>query len=140
MMYYLIYDGNCNLCVTFTQLLQRFDPGQIFTYVPMQDHDRLQTWGITPQDCELGMILLAGDPPQQRWQGSDAAEEVIRQLPLGAAFVAAYRLLPGAKWLGDRTYEQIRDNRYDWFGARPQTYWATCSAPATEATNLEPRP
>ncbi|MEB3275018.1 MAG: thiol-disulfide oxidoreductase DCC family protein [Prochlorothrix sp.] len=138
-MYHLIYDGNCNLCVTFTQLLQRFDRDDLFTYVPMQNRDRLQTWGISPQDCELGMILLAGDPPQQRWQGSDAAEEVIRLLPLGAAFIAAYRQLPGAKWLGDRSYEQIRDHRYQWFGARPQTYWATCASPSDDSSCSEAR-
>ena len=36
MSYYVIYDGNCNLCVTFTQLLETFDQGQRFQYIPMQ--------------------------------------------------------------------------------------------------------
>jgi len=60
--------------------------------------------------------------PEQRWQGSDAAEEIGRLLPLGNVFVSAYRALPGAKWAGDRTYAQIRDNRYALFGKRDRTY------------------
>ncbi|MEG3436924.1 DCC1-like thiol-disulfide oxidoreductase family protein [Pannus brasiliensis CCIBt3594] len=121
-MYHVIYDGNCNLCVTFTRLLEQFDRGEIFTYIPMQEVAILESFGITPKDCEMGMILIDGDNPARRWQGSDAAEEIIRLLPVGEMFVLAYRALPGAKWLGDRTYEQIRDNRYQWFGKRAETY------------------
>jgi predicted DCC family thiol-disulfide oxidoreductase YuxK len=122
MKYYVIYDGDCNLCTTFVQLLEQFDRGTIFEYVPMQDKETLARWAITPQDCEAGMILLDSQQPEKRWQGSEAAEEITRLLPLGDAFINAYRLLPGIKTIGDRTYEQIRDNRYQWFGKRDNTY------------------
>ncbi|MEM1369532.1 MAG: DCC1-like thiol-disulfide oxidoreductase family protein [Cyanobacteria bacterium P01_H01_bin.15] len=118
----VIYDGNCNLCVTFTQLLEQFDRGRLFNYVPMQAEATLAGWGITPKDCEKGIILLNAENPAERWQGSDAIEEITRKLPLGAAFIAAYRALPGAKLAGDRVYAQVRDNRYDWFGKRSETY------------------
>lgn len=122
MTYYVIYDGNCNLCTTLVQLLENLDQGQQFQYIPMQDESSLQQWKITPQDCEMGMILIDADAPQQRWQGSAAAEEIGRLLPMGEVFVNAYRSLPGLKWIGDRTYEQIRDNRYTLFGKRQTTY------------------
>jgi predicted DCC family thiol-disulfide oxidoreductase YuxK len=122
MTYYVIYDGNCNLCTTLVQLLENLDQGQKFRYIPMQDESSLQQWKITPQDCEMGMILIDADAPQQRWQGSAAAEEIGRLLPMGEVFVNAYRSLPGLKWIGDRTYEQIRDNRYTLFGKRQTTY------------------
>jgi predicted DCC family thiol-disulfide oxidoreductase YuxK len=125
MRYHVIYDGNCNLCVTFTQLLEKFDRGAIFDYVPMQDEIALQQFGITSDDCRMGMILIDGTMPERRWQGSDAAEEIARLLPMGDAFVVAYRTLPGVKWLGDRVYEQVRDNRYEWFGKRDATYQPT---------------
>lgn len=120
--YYVIYDGKCNLCVTFTQLLETFDRGQRFHYLPMQDEATLTQLGMTPQDCEMGMILMDAQNFQRRWQGSEAAEEIIRLLPRGKAFMAAYRALPGIKWLGDLTYERVRDNRYRWFGKRQATY------------------
>jgi predicted DCC family thiol-disulfide oxidoreductase YuxK len=120
--YYVIYDGNCNLCVTLVQLLESLDQGDQFRYIPMQDAVGLDRFDITAQDCELGMILINGDRPTQRWQGSDAAEEIGRILPLGAIFVTAYRGLPGLKWAGDRFYEQIRDHRYALFGKRVATY------------------
>ncbi|MGD2181667.1 thiol-disulfide oxidoreductase DCC family protein [Lusitaniella coriacea] len=127
MQYRVIYDGNCNLCVTFTQLLQQFDGGKQFVYIPMQDSETLQQWGITPQDCEMGMILLNNQTPPKKWQGSDAAEEIARLLPMGQLFIDTYRAIPGMKWMGDRAYEQIRDNRYNWFGRRFSTYHAPYS-------------
>ncbi|AFY71615.1 thiol-disulfide oxidoreductase DCC [Thalassoporum mexicanum PCC 7367] len=120
--YKVIYDGNCNLCVSLVQMLEKLDRGQKFTYAPMQDLETLASFGISAADCEMGMILINANFPDQRWQGSDAAEEIGRLLPAGAVFVAAYRSLPGMKWLGDRTYEQVRDNRYAIFGKRDRTY------------------
>ena len=128
MTYNVIYDGNCNLCVTLVQLLESLDKGELFRYAPMQDDSSLQQWGITPQDCELGMILIDADAPDRRWQGSAAAEEIGRLLPLGDVFVTAYRSLPGLKWVGDRVYEQMRDNRYTLFGKRSSIYNTAYSA------------
>ncbi|NJR19830.1 MAG: DUF393 domain-containing protein [Calothrix sp. CSU_2_0] len=122
MSYYVIYDGNCNLCVTLVQLLENLDQGKLFRYMPMQDEQGLLRWQITRQDCEMGMILIDANTPERRWQGSDAAEEIGRLLPMGSVFVDAYRGLPGMKWVGDRFYEQIRDNRYALFGKRGSTY------------------
>nr|WP_234489078.1 DCC1-like thiol-disulfide oxidoreductase family protein [Oxynema sp. CENA135] len=120
--YIVIYDGNCNLCSNLVQLLESLDKGDRFRYIPMQDERSLQGLQITPEDCELGMILIDGDRLEKRWQGSDAAEEIGRLLPGGEGFVTAYRSLPGLKWTGDRLYEQVRDRRYTLFGKRSQTY------------------
>ncbi|HEY9810787.1 MAG TPA: DCC1-like thiol-disulfide oxidoreductase family protein [Halomicronema sp.] len=122
MLYHVIYDGNCNLCVTLVQLLENLDKGQQFNYISMQDQTNLKQLEITPADCELGMILIDAKTPTRRWQGSNAAEEIGRLLPAGEIFVSAYRALPGLKWAGDRFYEQIRDNRYTLFGKRNSTY------------------
>ncbi|MBD1928029.1 DUF393 domain-containing protein [Trichocoleus sp. FACHB-90] len=131
MTYNVIYDGNCNLCVTLVQFLENLDKGQLFQYIPMQDKEALNHFGITPQDCEMGMILIDGEQTERRWQGSDAAEEIGRLLPMGSAFVDAYRALPGVKWMGDRTYEQMRDNRYTIFGKRSSTYHSSYPAACT---------
>ncbi|MEG5163375.1 DCC1-like thiol-disulfide oxidoreductase family protein [Microcoleus sp. AT3-A2] len=122
MKYNVIYDGNCNLCVTLVQLLENLDKGQNFEYISMQDLEQLNRFGITSEDCEMGMILIDSNTPERRWQGSDAAEEIGRILPAGEVFVAAYRAMPGMKWMGDRVYEQVRDNRYTLFGKRSTTY------------------
>lgn len=130
-MYAVIYDGNCNLCVTLVQLLEQLDKGEQFSYVPMQDESTLSRFGVTADDCELGMILLAldeaGNAGPQRWQGSEAAEEIGDLLPMGAVFVQAYRAMPGLKPTGDKAYEFIRDNRYRLFGKRSETYQPTYS-------------
>ncbi|MEC4986583.1 MAG: DCC1-like thiol-disulfide oxidoreductase family protein [Oscillatoria sp. PMC 1068.18] len=135
MRYHVIYDGNCNLCVTFTQLLENFDRGKLFNYTPMQDENVLKKFEITPQDCELGMILIDNQRQERRWQGAAAAEEIVNLLPAGDLFLAAYRSLPGVKEIGDRAYEQLRDNRYTWFGKRETTYYSPfgCASNAPES-------
>ncbi len=122
MSYTVIYDGECNLCSNLVQVLEKLDQGRQFRYVPMQDQQILEQWGISAAECELGMILISDSDPQQRWQGSAAAEEIGRRLPAGDLFIQAYRSIPGLKPLGDRSYEQIRDHRYDWFGRREEIY------------------
>jgi predicted DCC family thiol-disulfide oxidoreductase YuxK len=121
-MFCVIFDGNCNLCVTLVRLLETLDHGSQFRYTAMQDHDALASFGIQPEDCEAGMILINLENTDQRWQGSDAAEEIGRRLPLGQVFVQAYRQLPGLKPAGDQVYEYVRDNRYALFGQRSNQY------------------
>jgi predicted DCC family thiol-disulfide oxidoreductase YuxK len=64
------------------------------------------------------MYLIDAQQPERKWQGSEAVEEITRLLPAGDLFISLYRAIPGAKSLGDRAYEQIRDHRYEWFGRR----------------------
>lgn len=122
MTYYVVYDGQCNLCVTFVRSLESLDKGEMFRFAPMQDTSTLQQWGIMPQDCQLGVILIDANAPERRWQGTAAAEEIGKLLPGGNVVVDTYRALPGVKWVGDRIYEQVRDNRYTLFGKRQNTY------------------
>lgn len=122
MKYHVIYDGNCNLCANLVQVLEKIDQGNLFVYTPMQDEKTLKDLNITYRDCEKGMILIDISQPQNRWQGSDAAEEIGRILPNGKPFVDLYRNLPLMKNMGDRFYAYIRDNRYNLFGKRGDTY------------------
>ena len=135
----VIYDGNCNLCVTLVKGLEKIDQGQQFHYRPMQDAGLQTDFGITEADGDLGMIVVDGVDPEQRWQGSDAAEELARRMPACAPLVMAYRALPGMKWTGDRIYEQIRDNRYAWFGRRQSTYFSPLS-PTCDNQTCSPFP
>lgn len=134
--YQIIYDGNCNLCSSLVQVLSQFDQGQRFTYSPMQDQEALAQWGISPQDCELGMILIDTENSQKRWQGSEAAEEISRLLPGGEGLIQVYRGIPGLKAVGDRLYEQIRDHRYQWFGQRETLHMCSIDP---ECANLNPK-
>ncbi len=137
-MYVVIYDGNCNLCVTLVQLLEKLDKGQQFSYVPMQEQETLASFGVTAADCEMGMILIApneGKLAGRRWQGSEAAEEIGRLLPMGEVFVRRIGRCLESRLGGDRTYEFVRDNRYNLFGKRDTTYtsdYAACTEESCE--------
>jgi len=144
-MFCVIYDGNCNLCVSLVRLLETLDQGRQFRYLPMQEQAPLASLGIAPEDCEAGMILVDLNHPERRWQGSDAAEEIGRQMPLGRGFVQAYRALPGAKAMGDQTYGYIRDHRYGLFGQRDQRYdtaypWCATGNCQPMASRSKPNP
>ncbi len=122
MSYAVIYDGNCNLCSNFVSVLEKFDRGRQFCYIPMQDEQTLALFNVSAVDCEMGMILIDCEDATQRWQGSEAAEEITRLLPMGDVLIAAYRAISPLKSLGDSTYIQIRDHRYQLFGKRDRTY------------------
>ena len=132
MSYYAIYDGNCNLCVTFVQQLEQIDSvqqrlrqrGKLFQYIPMQDKQTLAKFGVSEDDCQQGMMLINAEDLTQRWQGSEAAEAIGKLLPGVSLAIDLYRWIPGLKWLGDRGYVQMRDNRYHWFGKRARTYFS----------------
>jgi len=107
MSYYIIYDGKCNLCSNLVQALEQIDRGDRFQYLPMQDQAGLAQFGITAPDCELGVILIDAAHLDRRWQGTAAAEEIARLLPIASPLVAAYRSIPGLKAVGDRVYERF---------------------------------
>jgi len=122
MAYLVIYDGDCNLCTGLVQLLEKLDQGKTFVYSPMQNVAVLVQFQLAIADLALGVMLIDLDRPEMRWQGTSAIEEIAKLLPHGAPFVNLYRQIKPIKWLGDRTYEQIRDYRYNLFGRRSQTF------------------
>ncbi|MFN3925733.1 MAG: thiol-disulfide oxidoreductase DCC family protein [Pseudanabaenaceae cyanobacterium] len=91
MKFLIIYDGNCNLCVSWVQLLEKIDRGNLFLYGPMQDRSILDQYGLTPEVLAQGMILIDLENPDRCWQGSTAIEEVARHLPKGEFLIALYR-------------------------------------------------
>lgn len=122
MPYVVIYDGNCNLCANFVSILEKCDRGRLFSYIPMQDTKLLMQFNITSEDCEMGMILIDRTNINQRLQGSDAAEEIGRLLPMGKSLIDVYRAITPLKAIGDAAYTQIRDHRYQLFGKRDRIY------------------
>ncbi len=122
MNYLIIYDGDCNLCTGLVQLLENLDRGELFAYSPMQNLQVLAQYQLTLADMAQGVMLIDMHRPHLRWQGTSAIEEIARLLPTGAPFVHLYRQIKPLKWLGDRTYEQIRDYRYALFGKRSHTF------------------
>ncbi|MCS7031230.1 MAG: DCC1-like thiol-disulfide oxidoreductase family protein [Gloeomargarita sp. SKYG116] len=120
--YLIIYDGRCQLCSGWAAALYNIERGRWLRYLPMQDEAALRQWGVAPDDCQQGMILIDTHQPERRWQGTAALEQLASFIPGVAPLVAVYRQIPGLKALGDACYAQIRDHRYEWFGERPDVY------------------
>ncbi|MCS6782238.1 MAG: DCC1-like thiol-disulfide oxidoreductase family protein [Gloeomargarita sp. SKYBB_i_bin120] len=120
--YLIIYDGRCRLCSGWVAALYTLEQGRWLRYLPMQDETALAAWGVTPADCDQGVILIDGNQPERRWQGTAALEQLATLIPGMEPLVALYQQLPGLKALGDACYAQIRDHRYEWFGTREEVY------------------
>ncbi len=114
----IIYDGNCNLCTTFVQLLENTDRGKTFVFLPMQQTETLAQLGIHPAEMEKGVMLLEGG---NKYQGMVAIERIGELLSGFQQLVQLYNQIPGVKPLGKAGYEWVKDHRYQLFGQR-QTY------------------
>jgi hypothetical protein len=48
------------------------DKGQLSDYIPRQAEEGLKSFGVMPENCQKGMILMAGEVLEHRSSGSDA--------------------------------------------------------------------
>jgi Protein of unknown function, DUF393. len=95
---------------------------QNFCLQPHAECGDLARFQLAIADMVLGVMLIDLNCPSIRWQGSSAIEEIAKLLPNAAPFVHLYLQIKPIKWLGDRTYEQIRNHRYALFGKRSHTF------------------
>jgi predicted DCC family thiol-disulfide oxidoreductase YuxK len=114
----LIYDGQCRLCVSAKQGLERLgqgDAGPPVRFVPYQSEEAA---------CYLGMDYRAGrpdvaylvEPSGAVRYGLDAFLPLLRGLP-GGGVLAKMANLRAVRPLAQCLYKIVARNRYRWFGA-----------------------
>lgn len=111
----VVYDGNCNLCLFWLDVLLKSRPDPPFQLVSVTDltqHEKSQL-GIEKESDFHSVIYLKNRIPFLK---SDAIIEIGRDLG------GRWKLLTGMKWIPksmrDRMYTTIAVNRYRWFGKR----------------------
>lgn len=120
----LLFDGVCNLCNAFVNLVLDADSEGYFRLGSLQSEAArpyLRAYGVEPEALDSVVLIEKG----QLYTRSTAALRVVRRLdapwPLLYAFIVVPR--PVRDWL----YDRIAANRYQWFGIRD-----ACRAPTPD--------
>lgn len=117
----IIFDGICNLCSSLVDFVSGRDPGNVFSFVPMQTRrgrELLERHGISVDRVDT--FLLIKD--RGALVRSDAAIAIARKLGAPWNCLAVVRFVP--RTVRDGVYSFVARNRYRWFGKR-----ATCKIP-----------
>ena len=117
----VVFDGICNLCSSLVDFITARDPGNAFTFVPMQTpqgQDLMQRHGISVDRVDTFLLIRNGEALVR----SDAAIAIAGELKRPWNLCRVLRIVPGP--IRDRAYAFVASNRYRWFGKRD-----TCKLP-----------
>jgi predicted DCC family thiol-disulfide oxidoreductase YuxK len=112
----LIYDGECRLCVTAKEGIERRQkaaPG--LRYIPYQSEEAKARLGGTYKTGRPDAAFLV-DQQGRIIEGLDAFVPLLPGLPGGRVMLALLRL-PFGRTLANLAYRVVARNRYRWFGA-----------------------
>ena len=120
----VLYDGVCNFCNAWVDLLLQVDTGGIFSFAPLQGEAGmalLEKVGRERSDIS-SVVLVKKNGTKGMYEGyvkSDAVVEVMKELNLpllSMAGVGLAAILPKA--LKNGLYDQVANNRYRLMGTR----------------------
>ncbi|MGB2926599.1 MAG: DCC1-like thiol-disulfide oxidoreductase family protein [Limnothrix sp.] len=110
----IFFDGECNLCNGFVDLMLKIDTEQIFYLAPLQGETAKQYLLPLPANPEDWAIAYFDS--KNTYQASDAALKICEKLGGIWSIFTLARLLP--QGFRDWLYRIIASNRYNWFGQR----------------------
>jgi predicted DCC family thiol-disulfide oxidoreductase YuxK len=119
----IFFDGECNLCNGFVDLLLQIDRDGIFHLSPLQGKTAAQFLPPLPNDREAWSIFYLDE--HQLYSQSDAAIQIAKRLGGLWTTLGISELLPSTA--RDHLYRIVASNRYRWFGQR-----ATCRVPTEQ--------
>jgi predicted DCC family thiol-disulfide oxidoreductase YuxK len=122
----IFFDGECNLCNGFVDLLLQIDRDAIFYLTPLQGKTAATLLPPLPVDREAWSIFYLDE--QQLYSQSDAAIQIAKRLGGLWMLLSFTQLFPIP--FRNHLYRIIASNRYRWFGQRP-----TCRIPSNQEQN-----
>ena len=125
----IYFDGVCNLCNRFVNLLIRIDHRRCLRYTPLQG-ETARLRGLHHFAAEDPTSIVVVDGPSEVLTESDAVLQIFSRLGgIWSAFLLPARLIP--KSFRDKIYRVIAQNRYGLFGRRD-----TCRLPTSSEREL----
>jgi predicted DCC family thiol-disulfide oxidoreductase YuxK len=119
----IFFDGVCNMCNSFVNLILRVDRRQQFLFAPLDGETArklLPPLADDPAKWSMVYVDESGIHDQ-----SDASLQVYRRLGGPWWLLSLARFVP--RWIRNPVYRVIARNRYRWFGKRD-----TCRLPSAE--------
>ena len=111
----ILFDGLCNLCNGAVTFIIKRDPGDAFRFAALQSDigQKLLTGHRIDSTKVDSIVLIDGD---RHYIKSSAALNIARHLSGGYPLLYGFMVLP--RFIRDRIYDLIANNRYKWFGKR----------------------
>ena len=107
---YVIYDGDCSLCLSFKDMIVRLDRTKRITPIPLRDPRVAPLLsGLTDHEIR-GSFHLVWDNGR-RTSGDQAIPDILRLLPLGRLPAWCLEHVPGLGGLNQRIYRWIAFHR-----------------------------
>ena len=122
--YIIIFDGICNLCNATVLFLINRDKKNIFKFVSMQSDIAKQIfkeYNINFKNLDTIIFIEKND----FYIKSDAIIRIFKKLNYPWKVFYFLKFIP--KFIRDRIYDIVANNRYNWFGRRN-----TCMIPSNE--------
>jgi predicted DCC family thiol-disulfide oxidoreductase YuxK len=113
----LIYDGQCRLCVTAKEGLERLGPDPDVQFVPYQSEEAACRLGAEYKRGRPDVAFLV-EPDGTISRGLDAFLPLVPGLPGGRVLQAILRV-PLVRPLAYLAYRLVARYRYSWFGSVP---------------------
>ncbi|WP_028611804.1 thiol-disulfide oxidoreductase DCC family protein [Paenibacillus harenae] len=123
---YVIYDGNCNLCLASVARLKDLPADCELLFIPIQQienagKERRLAPGIEKLATEaLYEKIHVADESGRLFAGADGIVRILRTVK-GLKWISACYRIPGMKRLADRLYRYVAVRRYDWFGSAEES-------------------
>jgi predicted DCC family thiol-disulfide oxidoreductase YuxK len=123
----ILFDGVCNFCNSTVNFVLRQDRKQIFRFAALQSTSgqQLLRQHQLPYQTFNSFIFIDNNKP---YLASTAALRLVRYLPWYWQWAQLFWLIP--RFVRDRIYRLIANNRYKWFGKRE-----ACMIPSPEVRN-----
>ena len=118
----ILFDGVCNLCEGFVQFVIRRDPDAVFRFAPLQSEIGEELLGRCGwHESRLDGVVLIEDG--RCYRKSDAVIRASRRMGLPYRLISPTAIVP--RFIRDRIYDYVADNRYAWFGKKDQCLMPT---------------
>lgn len=117
----ILFDGVCNFCNTWVDLLLRLDSQQKFVFAPLQSDvgkNLLSSIGKNADDISSVLLIKKGD--SEYYDKSDCVLQVVKELgPLGGVF-SRLSTLGVPTGFRNGLYDIVAENRYNFLGKRDE--------------------
>ena len=113
----ILFDGVCNLCNSSVQFIIRNDPKKLFLFASLQSDAASEILLQFPfKKMDLTSIVFIED--DQIYVESTAVLKITRKLKGGYSLLYGFIIIP--RFIRDWVYQQLANNRYQWFGKKDQ--------------------
>ena len=121
----ILFDGVCNLCNSFVNLVIRQDKKDRFRFASLQSEIGKELMGERNLDPDKLDSIILINPGVAYYLKSTAALQIAKHLSGGYKLLSYFSFLP--ENFRDFIYTYVANNRYKWYGKKEQ-----CMLPSPE--------